>query len=132
MDPEEIESRVWSLKLSSCIIEESFSIPEDLTSFGTSRLASCFVCKVFSSKVINHETFRVQMPCILQAKKSIQIVVIGENIYLLDFASAIYRRHALLDDPWNFFKDIVVFKEPVGLKNYPDLVFDEMTAKYWV
>lgn len=66
------------------------------------------------------------MPSILQSKKAVHIDVIGENTFILDFASSIDRRHALLDGPWNFFKDMVIFKAPEGLQKTADLVFDEI------
>lgn len=47
---------------------------------------------------------------ILQAKKQVNIEVIGENMFLLEFASDIDRRRTLMDGPWNFFKDLVISK----------------------
>lgn len=78
--------------------------------------------KVFSSR----ETFRIQMPRILQAKKSVSIEMIGENLFLLDFQSPADRNHALWDGPWSFFKDLIIFQDPRGLQNPSDLVFNEM------
>lgn len=36
------------------------------------------------------------------------------------------RLHSILDGPWNFFKDLVVFKEPTGLQNPAFMSFDEI------
>ncbi|XP_073309825.1 uncharacterized protein [Primulina huaijiensis] len=130
MDSEEIARRVLSLKISSYDSGETISIPSDLAAYGKHRLDFCLVCKVFSSKAVNRETFHVHMPRMLQSKKSMQIEVIGENTFLLDFASEIDRRHALLDGPWHFFKDMAIFKAPEGLQKTSDLVFDEIPM--WV
>lgn len=99
MEPAEISRRVRSMQISSDNNEDIVIIPEDLASFGKGRLESCLVCKIFSSKAVNRETFRAQMPRILQEKRPIQIEVIGENLFLLNFSSLIDRRHTLLDGP---------------------------------
>lgn len=52
------------------------------------------------------------------------------NIFLLNFASLIDRRHTLLDGPWSFFKDMAIFQVPAGLQKTVDLVFDEIPI--WV
>lgn len=101
-------------------------LSEDLTSIGKKQLESCLVGKVFSSKAVNRETFRVQMPRILQAKKHEKIDVIGENLFQLDFLSEADRRHCLMDGPWSFFIDLVVFQIPTGFQKSIDMVFDEM------
>lgn len=76
--------------------------PGSLVSAGLQKLESCLVGKVFSSKAVNRETFRIQMPRILQAKKSVNIELIGENLFRLDFQSLADLRHALWDGPWSF------------------------------
>ncbi|XP_073054833.1 uncharacterized protein [Primulina eburnea] len=130
MDPDEIARRVRSLQISSNNNKDPIIIPEELATIGKNRLDSCLVCKIFSSKAVNRETFRVQMPRILQAKKPIQIEVIGENIFLFHFASLVDRRHSLFDGPWSFFKDMAIFQVPSGLQKTVDLVFDEISV--WV
>ncbi|XP_073153566.1 uncharacterized protein [Henckelia pumila] len=127
MDHDEIAKRVGKLKLS---IVEPIIIPAELTTFGQQKMESCLVAKVMSAKAVNRETFRAQMPRILQAKKQVIIEVIGENLFLLDFASLIDRRHALYDGPWTFFKDLVIFKAPLGLQKPNDMVFEEVPI--WV
>ncbi|XP_075499819.1 uncharacterized protein LOC142538372 [Primulina tabacum] len=138
MDPEEIARCVRSMQISSNNKKDPIVLPEDLASIGKNRLDSCLVCKIFSSKAVNRETFRVQMPRILQAKKPIQIEVIGENIFLFHFASLIDRGHSILDGPWSFFKDMVIFDGEIQADNTQqrrlqkavDLVFEEISV--WV
>lgn len=90
----------------------------------------CLVGKILSSKAVNRETFRTQMPRILQAKKQVKIEVVGENIFILEFISPIDRRRTLMDGPWTFFQDLVIFKEPTGFQSTADMSFDEMPI--WV
>lgn len=69
MDPEEIAGRVNNLKLFATAVEVPLIIPATLTTLGQTKLETCLVGKVFSSKTINRETFRIQMRRILQVKK---------------------------------------------------------------
>lgn len=130
MDSKEIAKRVASLRLTSSVMEDPILISEDLSSLGQKRLDSCLVAKVFSAKTVNRETFRSQMPRILQSKKAMKIEVIGENIFILDFESMVNRRYALKEGPWNFFKDLVIFKVPNGFQQAAEIVFDELPI--WV
>lgn len=89
MDPEEIARRVEAMKLISEDREVPVLIPEDLTLFGQKRLDRCLVAKVFLEKAVNRDTFRSQMPRILQSKKDVKVEVVGDNLFLLDFDSAV-------------------------------------------
>lgn len=108
MDQEEIARRINNIKLSPDPDEGPLIIPTKLSDLGKQRLESCIVGKVLSKKAINREKFRIQMPRIIQAKKSVSIEAIGENLFILDFSSNTDRRNALLGGPWNFFKDLVI------------------------
>lgn len=130
MDPDEIVRRVNNLKISSHRRGAPLILSTELANLGQQKLGSWLVGKVFSSKMVNRDTFRFQMPRILEAKKQIDIEVIGENTFLLNFSSLLDRSHALLDGPWTFFKHLVIFKEPVGLQSSTDMVFDAMPV--WV
>ncbi|XP_073041756.1 uncharacterized protein [Primulina eburnea] len=130
MDEEEIAKRVSSLKLSLPNLGAPVVIPTVLAAAGSQRLESCLVAKVFSSKAVNRETFRTQMPRIIQAKKEVKIEVIGENMFMLNFNSIMDKRNVMLGGPWNFFKDLVIFKEPTGLQKTMDINFDELAI--WV
>lgn len=110
--------------------EDPVLISVDLTSLGQKRLESCLVAKVFSAKTVNRETFRIQMPRILQSKKALKVGVVGDNIFLLQFESLIDRRYAFDEGPWTFFKDLVIFKAPKGTQQAASIVFDELPI--WV
>lgn len=70
------------------------------------------------------------MSKILQASKHIEIEMACDNIFLLDFTSQLDRRRALFEGPWNFFKDLIIFKEPTGLQNPSEIHFVEYAI--WV
>ncbi|KAH6807861.1 hypothetical protein C2S51_028969 [Perilla frutescens var. frutescens] len=88
------------------------------------------VGKVFSVRVVNREALRTQVPCILQLKYAMDIEIIGDNIFVIIFASEDGWKHTLLDGPWNFFNSLMSFKEPVGLQNPKDIRFNEFVV--WV
>lgn len=71
MDPEEIAKLVKNLKLSQDKNKAHVVLTSDLDCLGRERLESCLVGKVFSSKAVNRETFRTNMPRILQGKKAV-------------------------------------------------------------
>lgn len=50
------------------------------------------------------------MPKIIQVSKCVEVELDGENIFLFDFKSVIDRKRALCEGPWNFFKELVIFK----------------------
>lgn len=86
--------------------------------------------EVFSTKAVNRDTFRTQMPRILQSKKAVKIEVIGENLFLLDFDSVVDKRYALDEGPWTFFKDLIIFQTPSCFQQAASMVFDEVPI--WV
>ncbi|XP_073124566.1 uncharacterized protein [Henckelia pumila] len=79
--------------------------------------------------MINPESFKQQMPRILQAMKNIEITSMGDNIFVLDFKALQDRVRALKGGPWNFFKDLIIFVEPKGMQNSRTMSFD--TISIW-
>lgn len=67
------------------------------------------------------------MSGILQANKAIAIEMVGEHLFSLDFNSMIDRKRILFEEPWNYFKDLVIFVEPMGLQNANDISFSEVS-----
>lgn len=53
--------------------------------------------------------------------------MIGDNLLLLDFQSIADRKHAMWDDLWSFFKDMIVFEDSIGLEKPTYMVFDEVS-----
>lgn len=104
----------------------------DLAILSRQWLESCLVGKVFFIKVLDRETFGTIMPQILQAKKSIAIEMVGENLFSLSFNSIIDKKRVLLDGPCNYFKDLVIFAEPCGLQNPNDIYFSEVYATDYI
>lgn len=131
MDPTEVTRLVEELKLSSrCEEDLVLQIGQEVLKIGEERIGKCLVAKIFSTKAVNRETFVNHIPRILQAKNHIEIGFLGDNIFLLDFNSLQDRKRAIAGGPWNFFRDLIIFREPNGLNSPSMLNFDELSI--WV
>ncbi|KAK6125282.1 hypothetical protein DH2020_040971 [Rehmannia glutinosa] len=93
-------------------------------------MARCLVAKVFSAKRVNRNTFKQHIPRILQATKQIDIDVVGENLFALEFQNLIDRKRAINGGPWHFFRNLVIFKEMSGTQNPELMEFNYM--EIWV
>lgn len=126
MDSEDIARLVSKLNLMLEIEKDFYTLLTQLAKLGQSQLESDFVAKVVSARAINREAFRTQMPKILQASKHIEIEMVGDNIFLLDFNLQVDRKTSSLEGPWNFFKDLVIFKELSGLQKPFEIILISM------
>ncbi|KAL5571078.1 hypothetical protein UlMin_020675 [Ulmus minor] len=90
----------------------------------------CLGCKVISSKAINRELFRAQIPKILQLNHMVEIELIGPNIFVLEFQSMADRRRILTGGPWDLFKNLLVFTEIDKGTNVTDLKFESI--QMWI
>ncbi|XP_073122061.1 uncharacterized protein At4g02000-like [Henckelia pumila] len=70
------------------------------------------------------------MTKILQAEGNVGIEDTGDNTFVFEFQSSRYRSRALKESPWNFFRNLLIFKEPIGLKSLRLMDFEETTI--WV
>lgn len=130
MDPDEITRLVDKMKLSLTETEEQFLLDDSDIQIGKDRRSQCLVAKVFSPKAINREAFRQQMTRILQAEKRCIIEAMGNNSFIFEFHFQRDRKRALMDGPWNFSRNLIVFREPGEWKSSRSIAFVEMNI--WV
>ncbi|XP_073017758.1 uncharacterized protein [Primulina eburnea] len=131
MDPDKVVRLVTALKLSSSPNKDPpITFEADSLLIGEQRIGRCLVAKVFSSKAVNHEAFVNQIPRILQATKHIEIGVLGDNLFLLDFKSIQDKKRALYGGPWNLFRDLIIFREPSGMQTPNMMSFTEISI--WI
>lgn len=131
MDPDEVIRLVEELKLSSQLDADSvLKLGSEALRMGEERIGNCLVAKVFSSKAINRVAFVNHISRILQANNHIEVGFLGDNIFWLDFKSLQDRRRAIAGGPWNFFRDLIIFREPRGLQTPSMLNFDDISI--WV
>lgn len=134
MDPDEVSRLVLELKLTNeaktAVVDVTDSRARDEGLANILNLKSYVVGKIFASRVVNRENLRVQLPRILQTRYVPDIEIVGDNIFMVVFACDSDRRHALVDGPWHFFDNLMLFKEPKGLEKPTDVQFTEYTT--WI
>lgn len=130
MDAAEIARLIKELDLSQEAEVNAIELPQDLTNIILERAAKCLVLKIFSARSMNREAVRTQVPRIIQARKRVDVELVGDNLFVCDFAAESDRQTAIRDGPWNFFKCLMLFKEPKELQNPSEVVFDDISL--WV
>lgn len=97
---------------------------------GEARVANCLVARVISSKAVNREVFRVQIPRIIQLTRKMEIEFAGDNTFIMVFTSQMDRKRVLNEGPWIFFRDLIVIKEIQGLEGPHSILYEEISI--WV
>ncbi|KAK6123768.1 hypothetical protein DH2020_042488 [Rehmannia glutinosa] len=129
MDQEEILKCIANIKISNKAEKNTLTLEQELRQKGEERITKCLVAKILSSKLINRDTFRQHLPRILQAVKKIDIEVVGENLFILEFTNPVDRRRALRGGPWHFFNNLIIFQELKGTQSPETLDFS--TWEVW-
>lgn len=120
---------VENLKLSAAAYSNIVSISPIGEAHRQNRVSLSLVGKVFSSKAVNRETLKTQLPRILQTTRNIEVEVTGDNRFIAVFATESDRRRAMYDGPWHFFQNLMVFKAAKGLQNPFDVEFEEFSVR---
>lgn len=55
------------------------------------------------------DVFCTQIPKILQVVENLNVELIGNSIFNLEFSSLRDRKRVLTNGPWNLFKKLVIF-----------------------
>ncbi|GER48294.1 zinc ion binding [Striga asiatica] len=130
MDPIDIARLVEEMKKAKVAEKDKVVIESEVINREVDRMSRCLLVKVFSSKPINREVFKQQMPMILNLSKGVDIESVGENLFIMEFRSLQDRRRTLTEGPWNLFQNLVLFKEIRGLQNPREVFFDSISI--WV
>ncbi|XP_073014526.1 uncharacterized protein [Primulina eburnea] len=130
MDPDDIARLVNEMKLSRTDPNEVINLEAADVRLGEEQLSRCIVAKVLSPKTINREAFRQQMPRILQTERRMVIKATAEKTFVFEFYSLRDRKRVLNEGPWNFARNLLLFKEPNGLNNPRAMLFEE--TNIWI
>ncbi|KAL6584706.1 hypothetical protein OROMI_003995 [Orobanche minor] len=130
MDPDEVARLVNELKLSTDTEAEVIDVSNTISLARSGKLSNHLVAKIFSTRVVNRDALRSQLPRILQLRRDADIEIVGDNIFVIVFKSEDDKIHALQDGPWNFFDNLMVFKETSGWQNPSDIEFLDLTI--WI
>ncbi|KAL5567492.1 hypothetical protein UlMin_024067 [Ulmus minor] len=130
MELDEILKLVSLLKLDAEEDENVLMVGGDISRKGEQKLNSCLVCKVMSSKAMPKDVFCAQLPKILQVVENVNVELIENNIFILEFSSPRDMKRVLTNGPWNFFKNLVIFIETQESSNISSLNFNFL--ELWV
>ncbi|KAK6163027.1 hypothetical protein DH2020_002868 [Rehmannia glutinosa] len=130
MDPEDLAKLVEEMRKTKVTSEDKVKLGSDIVKRETDRIQGCLLAKVFSNKPIHRDTFKQQMPKILQTSKPVEIESVGENLFIMEFRSIVDKRRTLTEGPWNFHRNLVLFQEIQGLQNPRSVTFEKIDI--WV
>ena len=126
---EELES-LW-LKLTVTDEEEvSVKLGKDCTRATNEWGNNCLVMKVLSRRGIMLDALRKNLRMLWKPNKSIQISLIDEEMYLVEFDDEKDKRRVMDMSPWHYEKQLVLLQCFDGDKDPKDILFQ--WSPFWV
>ena len=102
--------------------EESVNLGRECTRAAKKRGKNCFVMKVLSRKRVILDALRKNIRMLWKPNKSIRILVIEEEMFLVDFDDELDKRRVLEMSPWHYEKQLVLLQEFDGDQDPKDIV----------
>ena len=103
--------------------EESVTLGRECTRATKERGKNCLVMKVLSRRGVMLDALRKNIRMLWKPNKSIQISVIEEEVYLVEFDDERDKKRVLEMSPWHYEKQLVLLQQFEGDKEPKDLVF---------
>ena len=126
---EELESP-WQ-KLTVTKEEEiSVNLGKECTRATNERGNNCLVMKVLSRRGIMLDALRKNFRMLWKPNKSIQISLIDEEMYLVEFDDERDKRRVMDMSPWHYEKQLVLLQCFEGDKHPKDIIFQ--WSLFWV
>ena len=126
---EELES-LWQ-KLTVTNEEEiSVNLGKECTRATNERGNNCLVMKVLSRRGIMLDALRKNFRMLWKPNKSIQISLIDEEMYLVEFDDERDKRRVMDMSPWHYEKQLVLLQCFEGDKHPKDIIFQ--WSLFWV
>lgn len=110
--------------------EESISLGAECTRAAVERGKKCVFMKVLSRKGLMVEALRKNIRMLWKPNKNIQLSVIGDELFLVEFEDERDRRRVMDMRPWHYEKQLVLFQEFEGDKNPKDILLK--WSPFWV
>ena len=110
--------------------EESISLGADCTRAAVERGKKCVFMKVLSRKGLMIEALRKNIRMLWKPNKNIQLSVIGEELFLVEFEDERDKRRVMDMRPWHYEKQLMLFQEFEGDKNPKDILLK--WSPFWV
>ena len=110
--------------------EVSVNLGRECTKATKEREKNCLVMKVLSRRGIMLDALRKNIMMLWKPNKSIQISVIEEEMYLVEFDNERDKRRVMEMSPWHYEKQLVLLQNFDGDKDPKDIVFQ--WSPFWV
>ncbi|PPD72639.1 hypothetical protein GOBAR_DD30463 [Gossypium barbadense] len=81
-------------------VKESMVVPTDKPTL---------ICTIWTEKFYNPESFKAQMRSIRKTKKNFEIMIVGQNLFLLKFDLDEDLEAIMEGRPWFFRKSVILF-----------------------
>ena len=126
---EELET-LW-LKLKVTEEEEvSISLGGECTRAANERGKNCLVVRVLSRRGIMLDALRKNIRMLWKPNKSLQLLVIEEELFLADFEDAKDKKRVMEMRPWHYEKQLMLLQEFEGEQDPKDIVLK--WSPFWV
>ena len=126
---EELES-LWQKLTVTDEEEVSVNLGKECTRATNERENHCLVMKVLSRRGIMLDALRKNLRMLWKPNKSIQISLIDEEIYLIEFDDEKDKRRVMDMSPWHYEKQLVLLQCFEGDKDPKDILFQ--WSPFWV
>ena len=108
----------------------SITLGGECTIAANERGRNCLVMKVLSRKGIMLEVLRKNIRMLWKPNKSLQLSVIEEELFLVEFEDAQDKRRVMEMRPWHYEKQLVLLLEFEGEQDPKDFVLK--WSPFWV
>ena len=126
---EELES-LWQKLTVTNEEEVSVNLGKECTRATNERGNNCLVMKVLSHRGIMLDALRKNLRMLWKPNKSIQISLIDEEMYLVEFDDEKDKRRVMDMSPWHYEKQLVLLQCFEGDKDPKDILFQ--WSPFWV
>ncbi|XP_028075299.1 uncharacterized protein LOC114277599 [Camellia sinensis] len=94
------------------------------------KVGLCLVGKLLTTRPFNFEALRTTLTAVWRASKGIVFKTLGDNLFLIKFGHIVDKRRVMLNGPWNFDKQLVMWRDFDGDLLPLDITFS--TMEFWV
>ena len=108
----------------------SITLGDECTRVAYERGKNCLVMKVLSRKGIMLEVLRKNIRMLWKPNKSLQLSVIGEELFLAEFEDEWDKRRVMDMRPWHYEKQLVLLQEFEGEQDPKDMLLK--WSLFWV
>ena len=108
----------------------SITLGDECTRAAYERGKNCLVMKVLSRKGIMLKVLRKNTRMLWKPNKSLQLSVIGEELFLAEFEDEQDKRRVMDMRPWHYEKQLVLLQEFEGEQDPKDMVLK--WSPFWV